>query len=248
MSNFQTILSGIVNASKSNAEYNSHSFTDPKLVEYAKKLYQLEKASFNHINIYKAIDHQLNAITQISERSFHYTEHNKPVIRALMYYFTDNPAFIEFTGNNRKVFKKNASLKKGLLLIGGYGIGKSTIINAFQNVKFPGKKFRSKTCPSLAENWDYSDKKYFIDNWFFDEFGHESESKYAKKDAIPVMAKILEQRYSQRQFHTDSTTGFTILCTNLSIDEITIKYGNRLADRINDMFNVILVNGESFRK
>ncbi len=248
MSNFQTILSGIVNANKNDVEYSPDIVIDPKMVAYAKKLNKLERDSFDFKNVSQMIHTNLNAITQISERSFVYTENNKPILRALMYYFTDNPEFIDFTMSNREIFINNASLKKGLLLIGGFGVGKSTIINAFQRVKFPDRKFKCKTCPSLAENWDYSDRQYFIDNWFFDEFGHEAESKYAKKDALPVMAKILEQRYNLRHFHQNSTTGFTILSTNLSMDEITDKYGNRLADRIHDMFNIIIVHGESFRK
>lgn len=248
MNNFQSILSGIVHANKYDVEYTPDANIDPKMVEYAKKLRQLERDNFNSKNVHDTIHHHLNSITQISERTFVYTDNNKPIIRALMYYFTADSEFIDYSIKRPEIFINKTSLKKGLLLIGGYGVGKSTIINAFQRVKFPDRKFKCKTCPSLAENWDYSDRQYFIDNWFFDEFGHEAESKYAKKDALPVMAKILEQRYNLRHFHQNSSTGFTILSTNLSMDEITEKYGNRLADRIHDMFNIILVHGESFRK
>lgn len=246
--NLQDIINEIKTASERGEEFNPAKYTtDPKMVEYAKKLNLPEENTFDYTKVKNAIHFHLNAITQLGDRKFEYTEHNIPVIKALIQYFTNDVAFTPSTKEIPEIFKNRTSLKKGILLIGGYGSGKSTIISAFQRVGFPGKEFKSRSCPSIAESWNFKDRQYFIDNWYFDEFGHETEGQFAKKDSVPAMAKILEERYYQRNFCQNPKAGFTILTTNLTMDEIGKKYGERLADRIRDMFNIILLLGDSFR-
>lgn len=244
----QEIISKIKIANDRGEDFNPLNYTtDPKMVEYAKKLNENEASTFDYSRVKNVIHWHLNQITKISGRAFEYNEHNIPVLKCLTQYFTNDLAFYQCTKDLPEIFKNRTSLNKGILLIGGYGSGKSTIVTAFQRVGFPGKEFRSKTCPDLAENWNGKDKIYFTDNWYFDEFGHETQSQFAKKDAAPVMSKIIEERYYRRHFHSNSSTGFTIMTTNLTMDEITEKYGSRLADRIRDMFNVVLLLGDSFR-
>lgn len=246
--NLQDILSKIREAEERGEAFNpSEYLVDPKMVEYAKLLNENPQISFDYSKVKKMIAFQLDKITEISGRKFEYNENNIPILKCLTQYFTNDVAFYPTTQEYPEIFKNRVSLQKGILLIGGYGTGKSTIITAFQRVKFPEKEFKSRTCPDIAENWTGKDKSFFIDNWYFDEFGHETENQFAKKDALPVMSKIIEERYYRRQFQSNNNTGFTIMTTNLTMDEIAAKYGERLADRIRDMFNIILLLGNSHR-
>ena len=246
--NIQEIISKIKEANDRGEEFNPLKYTsDPAMVEYAKKLNERPETAFDYAKVKNVIHYHLNQITQISGRKFEYNEYNIPILKCLTQYFTNDVAFYPTTKEYPEIFKNRVSLQKGILLIGGYGTGKSTIITAFQRVGFPDKEFKSKSCPSISESWNFKDKQYFSDNWYFDEFGHETEGQFAKKDSVPAMAKILEERYYQRHFTKSTNTGFTILSTNLTMQDIAKKYGERLADRIRDMFNVMLLLGDSFR-
>lgn len=249
MGNLAEILSKIKEAQERGKEFNPEKYiSDPKMVEYAKKLNKNNSVAFDYTKVKNIIHKNLNDITQISGRPFEYNENNIPILKCLTQYFTNDVAFYPTTKEYPEIFINRPSLNKGILLIGGYGTGKSTIITAFQRVRFPGKEFKSKSCPQISENWTGKEHQYYSDNWYFDEFGHESEGQFAKKDANPTMAKIIEERYYRKQFHQNTKTGFTIMTTNLTIVEISEKYGSILSDRIFDMFNIILVLGNSFRK
>ena len=41
---------------------------------------------------------------------------------------------------------------------------------------------------------------------------------------------------------------FTVISTNLTAKEIREKYGERIADRLNEMMNVIIFKNKSFRR
>lgn len=242
----QNLVNVIVDADKRGKEVSLEKLeTNPQMVEYAKKLNNETKEAFDYKKAPKALEYHLNLLTSASDKTFQFNENNKPVIRAIYQWFTKDPAFYGHTANFPEIFKNRMSLKKGILLIGGYGTGKTTIATAFQRVGFPGMQFKSRSCPDIADIGDY--KRYIDGNWFFDEFGNEEAGKYEKKDAKPLMAKVLEERSYRRSFSPSSKTGFTIMTSNLDMVEIAEKYGGRVSDRIREMFNIILMLGDSYR-
>lgn len=75
----------------------------------------------------------------------------------------------------------------------------------------------------------------------FDELGREPlPAKYFGTE-LNVMQYILQCRYELR------SECLTHLTTNLSLPELQQRYGGYIADRINEMFNVIELRGKSHR-
>ena len=179
-----------------------------------------------------------------------FTESTKPIYRALTHYFARQEDF-----NDTTVTENIPSLHKGFLIIGDYGCGKTSMLRAFQMV---GKSllpdpilwFNSVSCNALVMEFegmdtkDKSAKKHFFQKYnkaavmYFDDFGTESNaSNFGIKN---LMKDILEERYSNNKR--------TFLTSNLSLPEIQEKYGDRVYDRLQEMFNIIEMPGESYRK
>lgn len=75
----------------------------------------------------------------------------------------------------------------------------------------------------------------------FDELGREPiPAKYFGTE-LNVMQYIFQCRYELRK------EALTHATTNLSIKDLQLKYGAYIADRINEMFNVIELGGSSRR-
>lgn len=111
-------------------------------------------------------------------------------------------------------------------LIGGYGIySASTVINQFSRLGLDGIDrycFKKQTCA-------------------FDEIGREPlPAKYYGTE-MNVMQYVFQMRYDMRN---DCLTHVT---TNLTPDQIGNVYGDYIADRVNEMFNVIELKGLSRR-
>lgn len=54
------------------------------------------------------------------------------------------------------------------------------------------------------------------------------------------MVELLEYRYNNQLF--------TAITTNLTPKEVREKYGNRIADRFNEMMQVIIFDNDTYRK
>lgn len=111
-------------------------------------------------------------------------------------------------------------------LIGGYGIySASTVVNQFSRLGLDGIDlycFKKQTCA-------------------FDEIGREPlPAKYYGTE-MNVMQYVFQMRYDMRN---DCLTHVT---TNLTPDQIGSVYGDYIADRVNEMFNVIELKGLSRR-
>jgi DNA replication protein DnaC len=179
-----------------------------------------------------------------------FTESTKPIYRALTQYFARSEDF-----KNTNITENIPELKKGLLIIGDYGCGKTSMLRAFQMV---GKSllpdpilwFNSVSCNALVMEFegmdtkDKSAKKHFFQKYnkaavmYFDDFGTESNaSNFGIKN---LMKDILEERYANNKR--------TFLTSNLSLLEIQEKYGDRVYDRLQEMFNIIQMSGDSFRR
>lgn len=181
------------------------------------------------------------------EPSFVVNERNKDLLSALYDY----------------VWKKKTTLdsSKGLLLWGPLGVGKSVLLRGLQryygkinlyrfgcNNDKLGFKFSSAVEIALlyAEKGmngiaQYTDRE-FMCNLAIDELGREPIDSKHYGTGINVVQTILQLRYEvRREFTTHATT-------NLDPNtQFVGKYGDYIADRVKEMFNVIELKGESRR-
>lgn len=150
--------------------------------------------------------------------------------------------------------------RKGLWLWGSIGTGKSTIIRIMNYYSkfsqgldignYPIGGFRIESATGIVNNFVLKGQDalnlYTYNNgtprtMAFDELGREPcPAKYFGTE-VNVMQYIFQCRY---EFRNECLTHVT---TNFSPKEIQRMYGSYIADRINEMFNVIEMTGQSRR-
>jgi len=150
---------------------------------------------------------------------------------------------------------ENISLRKGLLVFGSYGTGKTSSFQIIQNMAkhyqvrelwFPAISTQEVVAKfNLEKNKDDVVQYYSRGVFLFDDLGAEMEGnnifQYGKEE---VFARILLNRY--RNFESLGTKRH--ITTNLSLGQIEERYGKQLADRFIKMFNLLKLDGPSRRK
>jgi len=167
---------------------------------------------------------------------------NREFIKQLCYYFAQDPEFLNYPANNEK------DLNKGLLIIGDCGLGKSYVLNTiyrmFQKIK--GYSFGFVSAITIVEGFnslgDEGLIKYKEQVWCIDDIGTEDVgSHYGKND---VLKMLLEVRYNKFVYEDVKTHG----STNLLPQQLKDRYGERVYSRIQQMFNIIILEGKDRRK
>lgn len=170
---------------------------------------------------------------------------NEDIFNTLLLYFTNDPEFE----------KDGRSLKKGVLIQGNIGCGKTVMLRAFsQNQK---QSFFMSTCNKVAEQFSiggYHGKdgnegiqKYFSPmryercpfgfatrGYMFDDLGTERSKKFFGNESN-VMEEIILGWYNFLETRPERIH----LTTNLTADEIGDMYGSRVKSRMREMFNVL---------
>lgn len=175
-------------------------------------------------------------------------KHNKDVFKTLALYFTNDPGSI-------------LNQDKGIMLSGGIGCGKTTLMRFFEfNQKASYFTF---SCLSVSSEfakggYDAAEKynglitafqyphKSFGQTEFgicFDDLGTEVDKKYYGNQSN-CLNEIILNRYNQK----DALKAKTHITTNLTADEIELRYGSRLRSRCREMFNVIDFDGDNDRR
>ena len=141
----------------------------------------------------------------------------------------------------------NIDLKKGILLTGPIGCGKTTLLKLMQKIPTNRKNFGVYATRQIVSEFMQTGfetiEKYSSGNLYnetrqmrsicFDDLGAETTSKYFGNDCN-VMAEILLTRYD---LYKDKGL-ITHITTNLTAGEIESIYGNRLRSRMREMFNL----------
>lgn len=176
-------------------------------------------------------------------------DNNRDVINMLCLYFARDKRFeTEFESKTGLDF----SLNKGIFLTGFVGTGKSSMFEAFRLLgENYSKEFQNLSlffwkhnCKQIVSEYmekgndeGKNIKKYFKGSVpiYFDDLGTEQNAW-----DVNIMQNIIEARYD--------SNARTFITSNLGLKTIEEKYGKRVSDRFNEMFNIISINGESFRK
>ena len=193
------------------------------------------------------------AFQRIYHKPFQLDSENSKIFDMLVSYFMNDSAF-ESMG-------EGFSLKKGLLLFGGVGCGKTSMMKMFQ--QNPKNSYVTISCRVVADEFAdggaNSVQKYFnpeyapmvVNNYFntermgicFDDLGTENESRHFGNQKN-VIQEILLNRYDKP---TDFI-GKTHITTNLSGEQIGEVYGQRVRSRMREMFNTISFMGKKDRR
>lgn len=188
---------------------------------------------------------------------------NKAAVIAIAYYFLKDDRCQEYQCQNGRM-----SLKKGLMLMGEFGTGKTLTMRIMQ--RWFRNPFILSICKNIVDDYQsggqvpatyaYLGRKSFDVNVFskegeldgrrpitrlFDELGYE-RLKHNFQDDRNVLEEILSARYDG--FVYGNPPMITHVTTNLPLEKLAERYGHRLADRFIEMFNIIIFKGESMRK
>ena len=145
--------------------------------------------------------------------------------------------------------------KFGLALMGTPGNGKTTMARAIKAVidtlaSINIKNDRAGTCAEMVtakqlvryyrsdfEQWERMCNKHFL---IIDDFGEEPVEVMDYGNVINPVIDLLSQRYEAQRL--------TIITTNTTNQQIRKTYGDRIADRFNEMMKVIIFTNKSYRK
>lgn len=159
------------------------------------------------------------------------------IYKLLAMYFNNDP---EFENQGYK-------LNKGIMLYGGVGCGKTSIMKLFRDN--PSEKYGIVECNAIVDK--YKDKEdgganiihiySFAPTVCFNDLGTEIEtgtsSHFGNKKN--VMAEIILNHY-ERNEKKEFKFHFT---TNCNAAKLTLDYGIRVSDRLKEMCNIISLEG-----
>ena len=161
--------------------------------------------------------------------------------------------------DKKEAEKCQLDLKKGILLTGPIGCGKTTLMTLVKYFFQPMRRFQVKSSRDIA--FEFEKEGYKVINRYckppstrsypnpvlgifcFDDLGIEQTQKHFGNECN-VMAEILLSRYDL--FISKGIP--THLTTNLSASEIEEKYGNRVRSRMREMFNLVAFDKASADK
>lgn len=212
----------------------------PSLVNYKTNLWKLFKKNFQ----------------TITGKTFEENKFTCQNLSALFYYFLQDEAF--YTHENIIKTESHPSLHKGLLIIGGYGCGKTSYMEAIEvslkQLKLPA--FKTYSTNQVVLEYEscctQQDKKSFYEKYtngilFFDDLM--SEHKANNFGHIEIMKDIIEMRYNNRKptFISANYDDHFAGDINQALLKIGNRYGPRVYDRLFEMFNILQFNGKSLR-
>jgi DNA replication protein DnaC len=159
-------------------------------------------------------------------------QEDRVIIRKLCHYF------IKDTENCKKA---GIDLKKGILLSGPVGCGKTTLMKLLRHIVPMQRSYELIPCRNVTFSFnhlgfktieDYGNTQFFC----FDDLGVEPSGRFYGKD-LNVMGEVLLSRY-ELYLKTNYKVK-THATTNLNAEELEERYGNRVRSRMRELFNLI---------
>jgi len=190
----------------------------------------------------------------------------KSNILPLIYYFTNDTRFFKCSNVHGEEFIYNGkakqsipSFKKGILIIGNYGNGKTSSMKIFQQIfsRLDNLKFRSYPANEIIDLYEcVSTSQEKANFWYLMKkdvihFGDVKTERIANNyGSVNIFKDIIEKR-EERDLKTYMDCNFRETKPGDLKDallEFGQMYGSRVFDRLFKMFNVIEFKGSSFRK
>lgn len=244
-SNCNTIASYIQNLNKSSFE-NDLTYRFPIFEETLtpNEFWKLFKLSFERIN----------------QKQFIVTQESKCFVFTLIYYFFRNEKFYK-SPLIYKIDNCEISLNKGLIIVGGFGVGKTSILKTITimieklslncNI-YPVRIHNSIEIVEQFENSPSECRNDIINRFskgfrIFDDIKNEREaSNYGKVD---LFKEILYKRYESKIFRTILLCNYDSEFPNDMQQAIESfgRYGDRNYDRLFEAFNFIELKEKSKR-
>jgi hypothetical protein len=242
---------------QANQIYEAVSLTEQETAEALlegkkKKYFQMRRMEY-----YQQLMHQAAAPRYTARQLFewltsHHTltvdKHNQHVLRCLALYFSADPRFAQMG--------QGYSLDKGLLLQGGVGVGKTTLMKIFQVNQHAS--YRVVSCYDIANQYSQAGPDHlagYITNaslatgankfghqnigYCFDDLGVEDRQAMHYGSRANVMEQILWGRYNAGLFSS------THITTNAGTSQLAEWYGERVHDRFREMFNQVTFPAEA---
>lgn len=204
-------------------------------------------------------DEFLKKFKEINKKDFLITQQTKENIAPLIHYFAKDERF--FNCKNL-TDKSKACFNKGLLIIGGYGNGKTAAMKTLEAVFKPikGYAFKGYSANETVKMYELSrldktgiiqdefEKTIFRGNRYFDDV--KTERNASSYGVVNLFKDILERR-SELENKTYITCNFKEGHgddLDEALNDFEDKYGGRVYDRLFQMFNILEFKGRSFRK
>lgn len=163
---------------------------------------------------------------------------NKTLISAICFFITRDERFETELG---------FSFKKGLLIRGVSGIGKTYLVKCIENNELNPILILSMIdiADEIKSEGEYNVKNNGRKIIYMDDVGTEESTINHYGTKINFFKNFIEQTYLK---NIDAGFNWLIISTNNSFNEIEEKYGFRVRSRMKEMFNVIDVSGKDMRK
>lgn len=163
------------------------------------------------------------------KKPFLVDDRNKEVINQLYYYIKGSNSF-------------KGDLNKSILLSGAIGTGKTVMINSLCNIIEAGSnkvitRMHSKKMNEMIKN---SEKGFYDQRpLFIDDLGREPKEANSYGNKSEPLIDLISVRYD--------LGAWTFATTNFNNKTLTEFYGAAIIDRFNEMFNTLIIIGESRR-
>lgn len=185
-------------------------------------------------------------------------EHGRIVLKSETYYdaikeygtYCIETGFI-IDNENEKQIKKISEIvqenKRGVMIVGNTGSGKTILMQMLKNIAHPQDKanFIYKKAKEIVIMFDNDEIKYDVYSYYktrnvlFDDLGTEDKgNNYGVR--TECFETIIQDRYDLYK-ETGMVTHFT---TNLGQKEIELRYGARCASRLTEMCDVVLLGAK----
>ena len=152
--------------------------------------------------------------------------------------------FINDENTNEKIYRVArwlfSSNQRGLILMGSMGNGKSTMLRVIDRLFKSTSSFGD--AQDIFEHFKKSQgsMRYWDEPLLLiDDMGIEPVRCLVYGEEYYPISRLLLHRYDKQRT--------TIIATNLGIEEIEARYGDRVVDRMKETFSVITYEHESYR-
>lgn len=142
--------------------------------------------------------------------------------------------------------------KFGVMMCGVCGNGKTTLLRAFQSILnyivdngyYEERKgfpiVDAKDIAQCSHDYKLFESYKKLEMLAVEDIGREAAEVLDYGNVLNPLVDLMEYRYNEQLF--------TVITTNLTPKEMRSKYGDRIADRFNEMLKVIIFENGSYRK